>query len=640
MSRCDHGSFYLAGVKIGSGEAVALTPSGPLRVVCRTAGPGQINVQELADGTPVQVPRIGVLAFDANAWQGKKGRRVDVAARAATLKPAVAAAYFQRVAASRNDLESVMAVLNAPMNLPTRTIIAMLRRNKQHWGAIFDVAVQPQSDANLCLHLSFAIAAIDDPVLLAHAARRIPQDRGEALVPVAAMKQLVHKGFAKDVASLLVAHMSAPHNSNSYFGFYDEVLTALPKDIFISVGRTLLDEAPSYAAVVALTQSALMHGSLREERDSTQHLDRVNEAGELLAEADTSDWPEKAVEALQRGIEQLENIRPHLERQHQQQHSTSPYSQIKQPSRDLAALSDEDLIEEFLVESKEVFSDTAPLALELVKRPLPNHPVLKHPDVIWMRVMRATGVATDEELATSAFWYPDIRRKAILAAPLRDVETIAAHAASTATTVMATALARIGDTKRWAEWLATKDDLERRTVLERLPAETLTELVASLGDQLELREAATYRGLLAPDVAITSMHAPVRKAAVMRSRDPHIWQAGLNDPSMSVQRAAVWRSQDIEAIKAVRDRLEAAELDDDADAKHLLAEASRRVQQLSLYDLVLVSMQRNEIEVARAALASLNARDLLSGLITIPELLPYVAQRLEHLTKRPHRFRQ
>ncbi len=127
MARRAVRGFWVQGVKVASGEAVALLAEGRRRVVCFTPHTAEVHVSAIPPGTALEIPSIGTLCHSEH-WRGSQGAHVDVALIASTLRPRARTAYLTRAAATRDDLQTMATVL-ADTRVPQRTLAAMLRRN-------------------------------------------------------------------------------------------------------------------------------------------------------------------------------------------------------------------------------------------------------------------------------------------------------------------------------------------------------------------------------------------------------------------------------------------------------------------------------------------------------------------------------
>jgi hypothetical protein len=137
--------FWVQGVKVASGEAVALLAEGRRRVVCFTPKHGEVHVSAIPSGTALEIPSIGTLCHSEH-WRRSRGVKVDVALIASTLRPRARTAYLTRAAATRDDLQTMVTVL-ADTRVPQRTLAAMLRRNAKLQPALVRCSTTP--DASL-----------------------------------------------------------------------------------------------------------------------------------------------------------------------------------------------------------------------------------------------------------------------------------------------------------------------------------------------------------------------------------------------------------------------------------------------------------------------------------------------------------
>ena len=638
-TRCQHHTFYLAGVKVTSGEATAMTPTGNLQVVCRTAGPGQINVQEIPDGTPLNVPRIGVFPFDASAWQGKQGRAVDVVARAAGLHPEVRTAYLRRVAATRTDLPAVLAVLGADRPISSPTLQAMMRRNRAHWPAIVDAALAGDAAFTGNWNLGVAVAAIDNPVLLHHLASRPMKNRDEFDIAAIALTQLATLGYGRDAGTIMAGILSGlVDRQGQITRLFIQPLMALDNTQFASLAAQLLAHDPEETIGAMLTASVIQ--SDENQAAPADRAARVAALSQTMRTIDTSSWRQPAVDALPQCILYLDQHLEHLnsletERVRRETNSTPTAAHI--PSA-WGKLGDDELLEQFVVATTKGgrHHELAATALEIVKRPLPNHPTLKHPDVKWMRLLHRSGLFSDQQLCEE-FWQTSHRAQAVQTAPAKDLAFILDDYLEVPPSILLAVLQRFDDPVLWHRHVvADAHPAQRRLLLERAPLDVLTQLATSPKTKPYgvVSEVAVYRGAITPEVAFSSSHATVRVAAVLCARDDAVLSAALHDADEFVQISAVRRSRDISGLADLRTRLtDSASM----PAATRAAEIDDRISQLRLSELVELSMQRQELEVARAALAGITSRDLLNDLVVHAALLPYLAQRFEQVTKRPKR---
>jgi hypothetical protein len=635
--RCEHTSFYLAGVKIHSGEGVALTPDGPLKVVCRKAKPGEINVQELPTGTPVEVPCMGIFAFDATAWRGKAGRRVDVLERSQKLNNAVKWSYLRRAAASRDDLATMQGVLDMAMTgspLPSKTLASMMRRSPQRIGPVIDAALTQES---MVYALSRACGGIDDPVQLWHLAATRAEDYSSSSLVGGALARLAQLGFHAEVEKFIAAKIAGsnePDQGAPLHGWrFENALAHMPPQRVARFVKQMVTEFPSNSTVSMGFHAA----NIVTERSRAAGDEFTLALTTALKEVDTSSWDHELVKSLVWCIEHPQSWVPFI------------YHSDLDPER-WVGVDDEDLLSTYVSSATNLGGSDLYAALEISRRPglidrLPSDRSLR-----WVHLISETREVSDAEIL-NGFWQMPYRK-------------LVAESASAATlhwivqdfnehpSVLMTALERIGDPRLYQKHLTSlaTEDLRRRHVLECMPLESLRELVTLCssnhsGNEL-VWEVATHRGAITTEAALGSRFITARAAAAAQTTDQALLSKALRDPSLRVRRAAVFHARDINALRDLQ--LELADITDEpkpSSSSWMLSPGSlkdtvaTRLQQLTYLELIEVSLQRNEIEVARAALQQLTARDLLRYLTRYTDLLPYVAERLESSTRRPRRLK-
>ena len=633
--RCEHTSFYLAGVKIHSGESVALTPSGPLRVVCRKAKPGEINVQELPTGTPVEVPRIGIFSFDADAWRGKAGRNVDVLEKTGHLSPAVKWAYLRRAAASRKDLPTMYGMIDAEFSsfpLPCKTLAAMMRRSPKHVGALVDAALQKET---MKYPLSRACSGIDDPVQLWHIATSPRNDHPATLLIAAAIARLAQLGFYTEVEKLMadtLFEVNEPTSGLSKYSLHlEEALSYLPPARAAQFAKEMVTLYPEDYTISFAFQATQLVAA----RDRALGAEFGRVVAAALDEIDSSSLGERFRATLQWQIEQLPRRADMLT------HDDF------EPDR-WVNVDDEEVLGTYLASTQGATGSNLHAALEIAKRPSLSEHVLYDRSIRWMKLLHQSGDFTDVEILRN-FWHADhrttIAQNANVATLHWILQDLDEHPR-----VTLTALERIGDPKLYKAHVGSSsvDTFRRRNLLERMPLTALAELIplcaAKSAGNDAVWEVATHRGVITHHDAMQSRFVAARAAAAALTADQELLSLALKDPSAKVRHAAVFRSCDIAGLRMLQTQLE----NDPVAATHLnvwshtptvLDNIAIRIKQLTYLELIEVSLERKELEVARAALQELTARDLLRGLTRHAELLPYVAERLERSTRRPRRIK-
>jgi hypothetical protein len=612
MGRCERRSFWAAGVKVYSGEATAWTALGPLKVVCRRAKPGEINVQELPDGTPLDVPSIGFLTFDAKHWRGKAGRSIKPSLVIETLNHVPAMMFKQRALNTRDDRELIdLAIRNARVQwVPKRAFQAAVRRNRHLWSHI--VAATQDND-NYAAQL--AIEVIDDPVLLYHVMNAPFQDSysGYTLNRAAAMR-LAELGHHRDVGAFLHSIKEVGEKRARVHDMC-ETMARFPMGYLEEFTLELLSD-PEW---VALVPTVFLYIVRHHQLDQSQQHELATLAVRLIEQFDIPPEPSSPYRLSP------ESSLDQLRREARYTRPTPPIT-----AEELDSMADEEVLAEFLGD----LSNSSRLLrlMELAKRDLPNAPYQSQPDFRWMKIMLRAGLQDSEVL--TGFYHPNVRAKAVDALSERDLRWVVEDGSTPAATFAA--LKRLGDDAAWIKFAATmKSETDLRWALEHISVSALNVMISrptSSSRAEVIREVATYRGVVSPQDAFTSASAKVRRAAVRKTKDAAIIDAAVLDPSPEVATTAARATR---SIKALDDRL--SNLGDSDEDTQLAAALKRRRDQLVALELVQHSMARGEVVVARAGIDLIHDRVLLLELTRYQELAPYLAEKLQRITLRTRR---
>lgn len=652
MSRCQKRGFYVAGFKVATGEAVAHLPDGPKRVVTTRAKPGEVNVQELPTGTLVDVPKVGLFAFDAREIHGRAGREVDLAAIAESLPEPTRLRWLRRVAVSRSDREAFRFVFGneRPTNryLRRQELQTMMRACRAHWGELPELAVQPSLRENPYL-LECAIPAIDDPALLVTLANLEEASSDITIAAISQLNALRCEDLAVQLARTAIFGLDSPSSAKySRYGLQYDVSYALatfPEREF----RELADEFlmnPS-TTVAELFTLALNNAFIEARRphafgfkmkspsptgiaSSLTSLQRTAaHVIELLRRQESADHAGRDV--VERRItsisEELANFST----------TTLPAIAHAEKSRDEISKMDTSALIQDAIVGTGPYGASDEVLFELASRHVVHPALLRDQRYIWVKALHDTGRFSRDEIVEKHFT-AELRSGALAFLPHQALRGISRDAVEHPI-VRLRALTLLDDLSLWTDIVLDREhDTRRRYYLEHTPLDVLARLCDLRAEEQaphrDLFEIAIARGAVAPELGLRHPSSVVRRAAVARTDDQAAISNALNDEDASVARAAVAKCRDVAAINAVVQRHTG---DHDDDTASLLRVAQRRLSQLSYHQLAEVSLSRGEPAVARAAIAELRHRDLLFDLLVEPSIAGFVAERLQQIQRAPRR---
>jgi hypothetical protein len=654
MSGCQKRGFYLAGFKVETGEATAHLPEGTRRVVTSRAKPDEVNVQELPDGTLIDVPRVGLFAFDASAIYGRSGRAADLEAISAALPTVTRARWLRRIATSRTDRAAFLFVLNRAhefgMHPGAPVLRKMTRACRAHWSELPAIASSPEARDRPHV-LDSAIQAVSDPSLLVTLANL---DDAPADVSLAAISQLNTLGrgdLALEVARAVIYEFDSPSSPRfSRYGLDFDISHAI-LTFEESAFRSLVDEfLNTRSAVIAqlfattidrACTEAVFNQSRPPYRGPSQETGIVSSAADLHRSAThvldllrnhahkeplSSDVIKSRIEAIERGAARLDLSQ------------RNPKEELATARAEITMTSTEDLIQDAIVANGPHGANDDVL-FELARRRV-AHPALLHDKrYVWVRALHDTG-RFSRDVVVDRHHTNDLRSEALPFLP-RAAQLKIANDEHEHPNVRRRALTLLGDLDAWERVVLSIDHVVyRRHFLEHTPLDVLAALterpIQDRAYNRDIWEVAVARAAIPPETAISHPSYVVRRSAVARSTvQPAITRA-LDDESSAVVRTALAKSRDEAAIHATTERLR-AELASDPELPTLLQVADRRLSQLTYHRLAELSVARGELSVARAAIAELRHRDLLFDLLLHPGIESFVAARLQQVQRAPRR---
>jgi hypothetical protein len=654
VSGCQKRGFYLAGFKVETGEATAHLPEGPKRVVTSRAKLGEVNVQELPDGTLVDVPRVGLFSFDASAIHGRAGRNVDLEAISASLPAGARARWLRRVATSRTDKAAFVFVFMRAHDLGTHpgvpVLCKMMRACRTHWSELPAIASSPEARERPHV-LEATIQAISDPSLLVTLASLENAPADVALASVIQLNVLGRADLALEVARNVIYEFDSPASPRfSRYGLEYDVCLALAT-FEESAFRSLVDEfltnpsattAQLFATTldqccteVVFSQSRppyLGHSVPRGIASSADVLHRsATHALDLLyhhwhQDPLSNDAIKTRIEAIERSLSRIDL-------------SVRPLKEERATARaEFTMTSTEDLIQDAIVANGPHGANDDVL-FELARRRVAHPALLRDKRYVWVRALHDTGRFSRDTIV-DRHHTNDLRAEALPFLP-RAAQLKVANDEHEHPNVRRRALTLLGDLDAWERVVLSIDHvMYRRHFLEHTPLEVLAALterpIQDRAYNRDIWDVAVARAAIPPETAISHPSYIVRRSAVARSTvQPAITRA-LDDESSAVVRTALAKSRDEAAIHATTERLR-AELASDPELPTLLQVADRRLSQLTYHRLAELSVARGELSVARAAIAELRHRDLLFDLLLHPGIGAFVAARLQQVQRAPRR---
>lgn len=617
MARCEHVSFWVAGMKVRSGEATAHLPQGELKVVCRKAKAGEINVQELPDGTLLEVPAVGYFAFDSSRWRGRKGRGVPAQEVLDRLQGRTKAAYLTRVAATRKDLASATTILKAgsTWTLPSRpTLLAMIRRNPSLAGPIIDMGC---STPEMNYLVATLVDGINDPVLLHHAMNFQTPDPHMTTLAERAAERLSKLGFHRDAAAWTLSKL-ANSSERSHPYSYFPIVHSFPDHYIGEFASGLLDLPSVSPSFIDMLGDAIYVP------DPKRTVARAEAVKAAVIAMRPRAWLEEDQNTIPRCIKRCD---------------TAIYPMLRaeaSASINWEALSDENLITTYLQERKEPFFDERRAAIEIAKRPLPNNPAMSDSSVFWATAMRKTGLFTDEQLITEIY-SSTARSKALLHFNERQLRRCL-EVGQTSAPVLVEALRLLDDIEVWDRFTTNPQEQHLgRYLAEHAPLEVLAELATRntgmTPGALAIWEIAAGKKALDPLVTAKHHSPVVRRITARRAMSREVSELLLSDEDPSVKSAATRHCRDVKLLQRLVDE-GITEVDERGRSIH--DAFMRRIKQLEHYELARATAQ-SETLVARAALPSIKDRTLLLELIEFPELAPFIATEVEKISFYPPR---
>lgn len=617
MARCEQVSFWVAGMKVRSGEAVAHLPHGELKVVCRKAKAGEINVQELPTGTLLRVPSVGYFAFDADRWRGRLGRTTDVKDVLERLQGQAKLAYLNRVVASRSDREAATAVLKVAGSwaLPSRkAMLAMLRRNPSLAAPVVEIGC---TDPKLNYIVASYLDAVSDPVVLHHAMTFVPPEDHMTQLAESAAKRLSELGFHRDAGRWLLSQLAQAPDRRHAYSFYP-VVQSFPDHYIGEFATALLTDRNASGHFVEMLGDTIVS------KDLERTVTRAGILKEVVMALPQRPWMRNEADTIKRFLQRCDEA------------LSTPFRTKTHQGINWGSLSDEDLLATFVQERNEPFFDERYAAVEISKRPLPSNPTMNDPSVFWATALRRTGRFSEEELVAQL--HNTATRVEAMAhfneRQLRRAVDIG-HAPAP---VLLEALRRLDDIELWERFTVfQKDKYLRRWVAEHAPDDVLKLLTtrnAGMSEgALSVWEVAVGRNLLDPLQAASHASPVVRRIAARRAASHDVSAILLSDPDPSVRRAATRHCRDIALLQKHLD----AGVSEVDDLNRPLQDAfTRRIRQLEHYELAKATAV-SETVIARAALPLIKDRALLLELIQFEELAPFIAPEVERIVYKPPR---
>lgn len=626
MTRCAQKSFWCQGVKLRSGEARTMIDGTWRTVVCRRAKPGEVNVWELEEGTPLLLPKALTLVFSPRHAKGRRGSAVDVRETLNSLPWPGKGAYLQRIAHSRLDHDACVLVLERGSRRATATIARRAR------GRVLDGAVREVLESGeLNAHGFEGVAPyLTSPELIEEIiSLGGPHfSNGEMLgVMTARLYELDATDRARrivDRAIEAIATQNAWHAAREW-----GVLAHLPGDELRSALLAL--EAKSSDKTMLLQDAmACLVERRAATRSAAEQVSLLEVLGEMASRC-SHDGSWSMAQALAHAAELAGVGR-----------GAGAFAKNGLDMRGLVREGKKyDPVEEEALVARAVsvpcsFAMNAEeyegwwLRSELVRIGSARLDEVRDAATEW--ILAASGIGLSQEMCCG-LWQWRMRRDVVLSPRLDDEEflrEIAVHDENDQ--VVRAALIRLGDDELWKQSLRGRRPW---LFMEKAPLHVLRELVDADGPALwaEPRNAMVLlrRGAITPDVTITQNAEDVQIVSVRMTRDETLLRRAVEGRFEDVMIEAGMRSMAIDTVEAALERCRGllAKRPESGPHQRLVSYLEDRVLALQTVELARVSVRRGDLVTARGALSLLTDRSLIWSLSDEPELLPWLGSALQ-----------
>jgi hypothetical protein len=589
-------------------------------VVCHRAGEGQVNVWELAEGTPLQLQGALTLVFSPRHARGRRGSDVDVRETLAGLRWPARSAYLQRIAASRNDHDACAVVLEFGGRSEVESIARRAR-------GVMDGAVREVHEKNELntRGIEGAIPYLTSVDLL----EEIGKNGGRNLsggrllgMLVARMYELGAQDRARvfvDLAADAIAVQRSWQASREW-----GVLEHLPSD---ELRRVLLElEIRSSDRGLLLQDAVVCLVEQRSRRSSREdHTALLDVLGGMAARCSHDGWSMEA--ELARAAELAEESRGHGA-----VFNTYGFSHRWM----VPELADENAIVSralatpcsFVMKPEEY--EGWWLRSELVRMQSAQLEQVRDAATEW--VLAGAEIGVPQEVCC-AMWQWRVRRDVVSSPRMQNKEFLRDVALQDPKEqVVRAALVKLDDDELWLEKLRARRSW---VYAEKAPARVLREVVSTDGERAwaEPRNAMVLlrRGVIGPDVTLLHPDDGVRLVSVRMTRDEALLRQAAEDSFMDVALEAGTKSLNAETVKLVLQRYEGFQTEADGFTSHerTVWQCKQRLMELERVELVRTSLRRGDLVTARGAMSLITDRSLLWSLSDEAELQPWLGSALQ-----------
>jgi hypothetical protein len=575
MARCDTNSYWLAGMKVRSGESSVLIAGEWVRVVCDKPEAGELNVRDVPHGLPVRVTDVGVFSFDAARWRGRKGARIDMDAALSTVALEVRPAYLKRLMESHPGGAAVPAVMKGFWMAERAATCYLKRCPEAVWGEVLRRAALGEAEwgRDFVVHV---LETIENTTLLSKIAK---YEVAWYFEP--ALKRLLQMGDLERAADLI-----------------GEVLTECDV-VSVRAAVAILEDGEGRAHLETLLKAGVSAGRVA---DAVRAALAIDEADQLKRFKEVL-----LIEHRERFLDLLQ----FLER-----------GAFEDAGSDQAVSSFTTPLAGRIVGSQErdlliaVWQETVDALQE-------NGMSLGDGVHGWRKWME---VGADAGLPVSVWSQaPFGSRERIRIAGVLTHDQLRAVLPESWGATRLHVLRRLNDESLW---LHEALELRSTQALERMPTAVLAKVLHADPSWEIARAVAVGRGVLGASEALHDVSRKVRMAGLMKTRDQQVLTRVIEEEDLSMVFVAGRRSIDTAALDtAVRRFTEVS------PQSKMLRQVKARREEVLRWEAAEQAVARGEVVVARALLAELSMFDLVERLARHAELAPWAGQRLHEVQK-------
>ena len=602
MGRCKERSFYCDGLKIRSGDARVLVGGRWMRVVTHLASDGEINVQELPDGSALRLDDGLVLQLRSDALFGRSGRNHDAVATMEQMAARYKTRFARRLASQPCDEARLAAVVNwcnsdwhmerAARNSSAAAVNGVLRK------ALGTIGAGPVSGVDGIIALALIPCVTDVEVLhdaflngfgsvADRAMARLRQLFGESEM----QKWMLER--AREVAPDTTGLTSVPDDdawkqrgAMASRMLIARLLSSMPHHDAVTVTTEMIRESNRRAAMSDRSMQVALTDLLRNtDILGSDHPKGVGAHMAVLAEV---------LAGLQIGELDVEAWNLHM-------YTGDPHAEAVRAEAarlGLRLYESERWVRPASDESGE------PIALEWQEMgarcgwDASCRGSLAHPGPRSRMVLEAKGV-TEEFLVEVA---------------LRDASW----------RVKRVALMRLGDPVRWREAVLSAGE-KQQYLAEKAPVEVLREIAAQFQTN-RLGEGLVWemyqRGVIEAAEAVDSGYWSVRQAVLLTTRDEAVFAGALERGARSEIEIVAKRTLNPQTLEAAEMRTKEPMYDIGETSRAMELAMSVKAKQLA---------DEGDVATARGLIKSMYEPDVLWDLAAVPELAMWATARLQEL---------